>query len=497
MDDLKWGPAIAVVVIILLAAGCILLFTQQEEGSRASLTVLTPSSTHEVELDGGTVPVSEILGDTGMTYDDSSVFATTADGDILSVEGGTEISIEDGRCTLGGEQEVLGLSWGGGMNITTTMSVARTALYSMNLSAPGIPIVWADVERAVVLELDGFGWSIYSDPKGGMSDLSRMDVLMPALTAYPPITNVGTAMAVTGLPSAENGIRARSDHTLLKPTFLEVGGKEGYSTAWIEGDSGFLDADMENNVDSDGDGTIDDEIHEAVMEHLMAGTEIVLGHYHSIDDAGHRSGPGSVDHTDAVEEIDRYMGEVVSFLENGIKPSILIVFSDHGMHEGDDGLGVHGEFRHEDMFSVFGYALLGGAEPLPEPGLTITDDISSPVEITFEEFMELPSVESYLLVTGSGGDEGGNYRGVELSTVMGLYSSGDPLTIRLSAIDGYAVTLPVHYADEGSGVILAYEKDGEGLGDDGPIRLIVPQSLAGEYNGQECLKGVIRLEVSR
>ncbi len=494
---MKWGPIIAVVLIILLAVGAFLLFTLKDDGTGTSLIVLTPSTTHEVELEEGAVPIGRIIEHTGITYDNSTILATTTDGDILSVGGGTEISIEDGRCLLGDDREVLCLSWGGGMEITTTMSVARTALSSMNLSTPGTPLVWANVERAVVLELDGFGWSQYSDSRGIASNLSRMDALMPALTAYPPITNVGTAMAATGLPPAENGIRARSDHTLLKPTFLDVGGKEGHSTAWIEGDSGFLDADMENNVDSDGDGTIDGEIHEAVMEHLMAGTEIVLGHFHSIDDAGHHSGPGSAEHMDAIEDVDRYMGEVISLLENGTKPSILILFSDHGMHEGDDGLGVHGEFTHEDMFSIVGYKLLGGAVPLSEPGLTITDDISSPVEITFEEVMELPSVESYLLIKGSKGDEGGNYRGVELSTLMDLYISGDPETVRLSAIDGYTVTLPGRYADEGSGVILAYEKDGEGLGDDGPIRLIVPQSLAGEYNGQECLKGVIRLEVSR
>ncbi len=494
---MKWGPTIAVVLIILLAAGAFLIFTLQDEGTGASLTVLTPSSTHEVDLEEGAVPIRRIIKNTGMTYDSSTVLATTTDGDILSVGGGTEISVRDGRCLLGGDSELLGLAWGGGMEITTTMSVARTALCSLNLSAPGVPLVWTDVERVVVLELDGLGWGLYSNTNGMLNNLSGMDALMPALTAYPPITNVGTAMAVTGLPPAENGIRARSDHTLLKPTFLDVGGIEGHSTAWIEGDSGFLDADMENNVDSDGDGTIDDEIHEVVMEHLRAGTEIILGHYHSIDDAGHQSGPESAEQMDAVGNIDRYIGEVASFLENGTDPSILIVFSDHGMHEDDDGLGVHGEFRHKDMFSIVGYELLGGAEPLPEPGLIIAGDISNPVEITLEEFVELPSVEAYLVVKGSKGDEGGNYRGVELSTVMELYTSGDVVTIRLSAIDGYTVTLPGHYADEGSGVILAYEKDGEGLGDDGPIRLIVPQSLAGEYNGQECLKGVIKLEVNR
>ena len=493
---MRWGTAVAAVSIILLAVGASLFFTLQDEGSSASLTVLTPSSTHEVELGEGAVPIRRIIEQTGMTYDNSTVLAATADGEIRSVSGGTEITVRDGRCLLGGDSELLGISWGGGMEITTTMSVARTALYSMNLSAPGIPLVWAGVERVVVLELDGLGWSLYSDNIGALDNISGMDVVMPALTAYPPITNVGTAMAVTGLPPAENGIRARSDHTLLKPTFLEVGGKGGHSTAWIEGDSGFLDADMENNVDSDGDGTIDGEIHEAVMGHLMAGTEIVLGHYHSIDDSGHRDGPESEKHINAMLNINGYIGEVISFLENGSTPSILIVFSDHGMHEGDDGLGVHGEFRHEDMFSIVGHELLGGAEPLPEPGLTIVDDISSPVEITFEEFVELPSVESYLVIKGSKGDEGGTYRGVELSTVMGLYASGDPVSIRLTAIDGYTVTLPGGYADEGSGVILAYEKDGEGLGDDGPIRLIVPISLAGEYNGQECLKGVIQLEVS-
>ena len=290
---MRWWPAVAAVSIILLAAGAFFVFTLEDEGSSASLTVLTPSSTHKAELEEGAVPIRRIIEKTGMTYDSSAVLAATTDGDVLPVDGGTEISIRDGRCLLGGDSELHGLSWGGGMEITTTMSVARTALTSMNLSAPGIPLVWADVERVVVLELDGLGWSLYSNTNGMLNNLSGMDVVMPALTAYPPITNVGTAMAVTGLPPAENGIRARSDHTLLKPTFLEVGIKEGHSTAWIEGDSGFLDADMENNVDSDGDGTIDGEIHEAVMGHLMAGTEIVLGHYHSIDDAGHQSGPES------------------------------------------------------------------------------------------------------------------------------------------------------------------------------------------------------------
>jgi len=73
------------------------------------------------------------------------------------------------------------------------------------------------------------------------------------------------------------------------------------------------------------------------------GFELMVVHFHSIDDMGHNFGDITGETMDEIKRLDMYVKELVSMWEGNV-----IITADHGMHSTEDG-GSHGEFRYEDM----------------------------------------------------------------------------------------------------------------------------------------------------
>ncbi len=126
---------------------------------------------------------------------------------------------------------------------------------------------------------------------------------------------------------------------------------------------------------------------------------------------------------------------------------------------------------------------------------------SNITKIPLRDFKSLPSVERELTLLGTGEDgKEHTYRGVSLSYIIEHYGGNDTETVRVEAVDYYSYRLSADDVRNEESIMLAYEKDGKGMKTkqergEGPVRLIIPQTIAGEYNAQHCVKYVYRVDL--
>jgi hypothetical protein len=379
------------------------------------------------------------------------------------------------------------------------MSVAPTVLSSMNIShsLKEPPLIRTSVQRVVVLELDGLGWDILGHMPGPLREVVSQGNASPALTAFPPRTPPGTAMALTGHDMLHNGILSQHDRELIGPTFLEMGEAAGCSTVWLEGDRSILSSRAELNADMNGDGSSDDEILSVLLKHLDNGTDIVLAHFHSVDDEVHEGGTASEGAALAISRVASSVGVVIERLRSSSTPTLLLIFSDHGLHDVAGGKGEHGSFRHEDMYAMTAFATFGAVSEGPEPSLSLMNEGVVIEVLEIDELVSLPFLEGSYEVRSSNGVSTSLFRGVLVSDLINLTTGGRSYTsVTFTAMDGLSMSLPREWVAEGSITMVAYLRDGSQVPEgEGPLRLIVPQELAGEYNGQYCLKNVVSMEV--
>jgi DMSO/TMAO reductase YedYZ molybdopterin-dependent catalytic subunit len=84
-----------------------------------------------------------------------------------------------------------------------------------------------------------------------------------------------------------------------------------------------------------------------------------------------------------------------------------------------------------------------------------------------------------------------------LLETCGLRDSAEVVVVR--AIDGYGTSLSIGEIEGRDDVMLAYSVDGKSIpgadeGGPGPVRLLLSQDFAGEYNAQQCVKYVYKVE---
>ena len=126
---------------------------------------------------------------------------------------------------------------------------------------------------------------------------------------------------------------------------------------------------------------------------------------------------------------------------------------------------------------------------------------SNITKIPLRDLKALPAVERGITLAGTGEDgKKHTYRGVSLSYIMEHYSGNDTGIVRVEAVDYYSYRLDADDARNEDSIMLAYEKDGKRMktkqkGGEGPVRLIIPQNIAGEYNAQHCVKFVYRVDL--
>ncbi|MHA1308549.1 MAG: hypothetical protein ACTSQN_14755, partial [Candidatus Heimdallarchaeota archaeon] len=79
-------------------------------------------------------------------------------------------------------------------------------------------------DKVILFHLDGFGWQFWNNlSTHGFIDLNITLLFNePALTAYPPITNVATATMLSGFWPASTGITTRQNHILNVETIFDI-----------------------------------------------------------------------------------------------------------------------------------------------------------------------------------------------------------------------------------------------------------------------------------
>ncbi len=203
-------------------------------------------------------------------------------------------------------------------------------------------------DKVLLIYIDGLGYDIYEKAikLGYLPFISTLGKGTRALTVYPSITDVTFASMVTGQTPKYTGIHSREKKELEIDTIFDIASLQGKNSKIIEGNIRIIVDEVEKvlNIDENKNGSIDDEIYLTAMKALENPADVLLVHFHSYDDFGHKYGPDSKEALEQLKLLDSYVENMLSNFSGK-----LIITSDHGMHNVESG-GEHGSFTASDMF---------------------------------------------------------------------------------------------------------------------------------------------------
>lgn len=201
-------------------------------------------------------------------------------------------------------------------------------------------------EKVMVVLLDGFSLEQYklSVERESLSFLNKY-FKNEALSVFTPVTNAGFAAMITGVTPDINGVHDRSVRTMKVDSIFEYAVNNNKKATLLEADIKILNTEIEPilHIDTNNNGDIDDEIYEKAKQLAKEDYDFIFIHFHGIDDRGHTYGPKDKKTMDYIVKIDSYLEEISSIWDGAI-----ILTSDHGMHEIEEG-GNHGKCINEDM----------------------------------------------------------------------------------------------------------------------------------------------------
>jgi hypothetical protein len=236
--------------------------------------------------------------------------------------------------------------------------IAPTAAFALGLGtmsyATGKPILETQAAHVCLIFLDAFGYLPYqkSIQEGLIPYLSSLETPLMALTVYPPATVPSSASILTGATSEVHGVDERSNRKTETETLFDIAVQQGLTVRAVEGDALSFQLRNANFIlsgDKDGDGTTNDDVFNNTLDILKEGMpDLLWVHFHGIDDFGHTYGPGSVEESEAIRQVDSQVKEIIDQIP---EDSLIIIFADHGMHAVDDEgrKGNHGNLIAEDM----------------------------------------------------------------------------------------------------------------------------------------------------
>lgn len=213
-------------------------------------------------------------------------------------------------------------------------------------------------DDVMIVFLDGFAYRqyAYAISKNYIPFLETLDKPKMATSVYKPVTNAGFAAMITGKPPHINGVYDRSYKDLKTESIFGAVKNMGKKAVLVEGDIKILNTEIEPilNIDKNENGTRDDEIFNSALEEIKKDPNLILVHFHSIDDMGHEHGDLAKETMETINTIDGYVNKLAASWKGKI-----IITADHGMHKTSDG-GEHGMFRYEDLIVPY-FVLEGGA----------------------------------------------------------------------------------------------------------------------------------------
>lgn len=213
-------------------------------------------------------------------------------------------------------------------------------------------------EKVLILFIDGFGYHQYFKAinNGYAPFLKSLPLANKATTVYKCVTNAGFAAMITGKSPEENGVYSRAQRELKVPSIFALARDLGKSSVLIEGDIKILNTEIEPilNLDTNNSGTTDEEVFETSIYSLDKNHDLIMVHFHGVDDMGHNEGDLDEKTMERIALADDYIKELAINWKGKI-----IITSDHGMHSTDTG-GDHGSFLYQDM--IVPYLLIEGGD---------------------------------------------------------------------------------------------------------------------------------------
>lgn len=202
----------------------------------------------------------------------------------------------------------------------------------------------------LILYVDGLGFEQYMEQyvKGNLPFLSENFLISSMETVQETLTNPAFATMVTGKMPKEHGAFGHKEHQLKLPSFFE--GEE--NAALIEGDSIILNLETRSNLNTAENGIeIDDKIFESAKKAIQDKKELILVHFHEVDDMGHEFGPDSKEYEEQLRKTDDNIRALYELFHG-----TTFLISDHGITQGKNG-GSHGSGTDIERFVPFGIAL--------------------------------------------------------------------------------------------------------------------------------------------
>ena len=220
--------------------------------------------------------------------------------------------------------------------------------------ASGFDFPAGSVEHVVWIFLDGFGYEGFEAAKkeGLIPYLGSLENIYPSYGIYPPKTSTSTAALLSGLDSKRNGVWAAGIRKISVPSIIDAVVDSGMQFSIVEGEStpfNYPNAEVMLSGDRNNNDSTDDNVFINAEAKIAEGiAEVLMIHFHGIDDVGHTYGPYSTEWNEKVAEIDAYTEQLVEQLP---KSTLIILFPDHGMHHitNDSSLGNHGNLILDDI----------------------------------------------------------------------------------------------------------------------------------------------------
>ncbi|MDI6897187.1 alkaline phosphatase family protein [Methanocella conradii] len=229
----------------------------------------------------------------------------------------------------------------------STLDIAPSILYALNEGGRE-GLIHGKAGRVVLIYIDALGYYRYEDAlsRGLVDNMSSLGEPIKAICVYPSITQNNAKSMATGLaPNLSKG-----DFRSYEPagkTIVDVLNENGKSAVWVDGPSPPVNISATvSRVDSNGDGTPDDEVADAAIWECRTGANLTIVHFKSTDTVMHAYGPYSEEGRGSLKAIDSYVGKILKALDNG---TVVVICSDHGCHAIENG-GNHGTLLPDDMY---------------------------------------------------------------------------------------------------------------------------------------------------
>lgn len=222
------------------------------------------------------------------------------------------------------------------------------------IDADTLSIIWEDYPRNSIYDIypllnkispekpmmlvfvDGLGFNVLENAKAHeKAGFFQEFNFEPMRTVFPPKTKYAYYAVGNGLHLNESKQKKSEifSNLKLKNVYIVEEDKIYHSSKF----SVLLNTDKNNN------GFIDDEIFESAMEKIDKPVDLLVVHFHSIDDIAHSYGPYAEKTVNQVELVSSFVKQLIDKWGKDF-----IIFSDHGLHT--VGLkGTHGVNRIEDM----------------------------------------------------------------------------------------------------------------------------------------------------